>query len=445
MSSKPKTKNPLTDEVARLRSLVEEQQSVLNDQRLRLAALEAKDSNGHGGSSNGNGNGSERHSRRELLRMAGMAAAGAAGAVGVTALQTLPAAAATSGNFILGVANNADAPTILNPSVAAPTVANAPGLLDIDGSITSGGTPAPVNATTNFFRSVRGIAPLTQPAGPSGVGVWGTSDAGAGVVGSSTSGVDFWAFNSGRFMQSAQPAGAPTYQGGVYDATLTPPAWTDFELVRDQNGVLWIFVPPSTAGANVAPGAAPGGTWFPLQPGGIGATGPQDSKGVLFSAVSTSLMALKSSDGVNFTDMMVDPLYVPATAAQMVLSITPAFNCRALISAGADLYTDTVNVKQDVGIFVNPGDPLNPANNSQHIEGWKENGAGTVQQPNAAYVHTVFRMIRGTTYDVRLKWKTNANAPNVTIRAGAGPFGNSGSLATNVSPTRLTALLLIDP
>lgn len=441
MSSKPKTKNPLTDEVARLRGLVEEQQIVLNDQRLRLAALEAKDANDHGGSANGNGNGNERHSRRDLLRMAGMAAAGAAGAVGVTALQTLPAAAATNGAFTLGKANDADAPTILNPSVAAPTVANAPGLLDVDGSITSGATPnLAVNATTNFFRSVRGIAPLTQPTGPSGVGVWGSSDAGAGVVGSSTTGVDLWAFNSGRVMQAAQPAGPPTYQGGVYDTTAS--AWTDFELVRDQNGVLWIYLPPSVSGANVAPGT---GTWFPLQPGGIGATGPQDSKGVLFSAVSTSLMALKNSDGVTFTDMMVDPLYVPATPAQMVLSITPAFNCRALISAGADLYTDTVNVKQDIGIFVNPGDPLNPPNNAQHIEGWKENGAGTVQQPNAAYVHTVFRMIRGTTYDVRLKWKTNTNAPNVTIRAGAGPFGNSGSLATNVSPTRLTALLLIDP
>jgi len=445
VSTKTKTTNHLTDEVARLSSLVEDQQELLNDQRLRLAALEAKNSNGHGGSGNGNGNGNERRSRRELLRMAGMAAAGAAGAVGVTALQSLPAAAATGGNFILGDTNNADASTILNPTSSAPTASNAAGLLDIDGSITSGGTPAPVNATTNFFRSVRGVAPLTTNAGPSGVGVWGTSDAGAGVVGSSTTGVDFWAFNSGRVMQSAQPAGAPTYQGGVYDTSLNPAAWTDFEIVRDQNGVAWIFMPPSTNGANVAPGAGAGGTWLPLQPGGIGAAGPQDSTGVIFTAVSTSLMALKNSDGVTFTDMLVDPLYVSARPAQMVLTITPAFNCRALISAGADLYTDTVNFKQDLGIFVNPGDPLNPANNSQHIEGWKENGAGTVQQPNAAYVHTVFRMIRGTTYDVRLKWKTNVNAPNVTIRAGAGPFGNSNSLATNVSPTRLTALLLIDP
>ena len=269
MSTKTETTNLLTDEVARLRSLIEDQQEVLNDQRLRLAALESKDPNGHGGSANGNGNGNERHSRRELLRMAGVAAAGAAGAVGVTALNSLPAAAATSGNFILGTANDANTPTVLNPSVAAPTVANAPGLLDVDGSITSGATAGlPVNATTNFFRSVRGIAPITTNAGPSGVGIWGSSDAGAGVVGSSSTGVDFWAFNSGRLMQSALPSGAPTYQGGVYDTGLTTPAWTDFEIVRDQFGVAWIFMPPSTNGVNVPPGT---GTWLPLQPGGAGA------------------------------------------------------------------------------------------------------------------------------------------------------------------------------
>ena len=62
MSTKTKTTNHLTDEVARLSSLVEDQQELLNDQRLRLAALEAKNSNGHGGSANGNGD--ERHSRR---------------------------------------------------------------------------------------------------------------------------------------------------------------------------------------------------------------------------------------------------------------------------------------------------------------------------------------------------------------------------------------------
>jgi hypothetical protein len=448
VSTKTQAKSLLTDEVAQLRSLVEEQQKLLNDQRLRLAALEAKDSNDQDGSANGDGNGhingNERHSRRDLLRMAGMAAAGAAGAVGVTALQTLPAAAATSGNFTLGVANNADAPTILNPTVAAPTAANAPGLLDVDGSITSGATPnLPVNATANFFRSVRGIAPLTPALGPSGVGVWGTSDAGAGVVGSSSTGVDFWAFNSGRVMQSAQPAGSPTYQGGVYDTTLTTPAWTDFEVVRDQNGIVWVFLPNSLNGASIAPGTALG-TWVPLQPGGIGvnSAGPTNSKGALFSAVTTKLLMLQSSDGNTFQDMMPDgsPGIGLTGGPDLVMDITPAFNCLALITGSADLYTDTSGVNQDIGIYVSPSSA------SQNIVAWKESGGSAgVNSPNAAFVQAVLPMTRGTAYNVRMKWKTNNAQPaGAHIRAGAGPFPRNAGLAS-VSPTRLTALLFINP
>lgn len=447
MSSKTEAKKHLTDEVARLASLVEEQQKLLNDQRLRLAALEVNGSNGYRGSANGNGksqgSGNERHSRRDLLRMAGMAAAGAAGAAGVTALQALPAAAATGGNFVLGNANNADAPTILNPSAAAPAAANAPGLLDVDGSVTSGATPGlTVNATPSFFRSVRGIAPATLPAGPSGVGVWGSSDAGAGVVGSSLTGVDLWAFNSGRFIEAAQPAGAPTYQGGIYDTTLTPPAWTDFELIRDQNGVVWVFVPPSLNGANVAPGTAPGGTWIPLQPGGIGAVGAQNSKGSVFTAVTTKLQGLANSDGVTFQDMVNDvSAGVPAGGPDLVLNITPAFNCLALITGSADLYTNTAGVNQDIGIYVNPSG-LPVAN--QNIVAWKESGGfAGANSPNAAFVQAVFPLTRGTAYNIRMKWKANA-ATGATIRAGAGPFPASGGL-TSVSPTRLTALLLINP
>lgn len=447
MSTKRKAKNTLTDEVARLASLVEEQQKLLNDQRLRLAALEAGDSNGPGGSANGNGSGhlndKERHSRRELLRMAGMAAAGAAGAVGVTALQTLPAAAATSGNFILGVANNADAPTILNPTSAAPTAANAPGLLDVDGSITSGGTPASVTATNNFFRSVRGIAPLTPALGPSGIGVWGTSDAGAGVVGSSPTGVDLWAFNGGRIMQSAQPAGSPTYQGGVYDTVnVSPPAWTDFEIVRDQNGIVWVFLPNTLNGANVAPGTALG-TWVPLQPGGIGvqSSGPLNSKGSIFTAVTTKLLMVQGSDGATFVDMMPDgsPGIGLTGGPDLVLNITPAFNCLALVTGNADLYTDTAAVSQDIGLFVSPSSA--PSN----IVAWKESGASGINSPNAAFVQAVVAMTRGTAYNVRMQWKSAvAMAAGAHIRAGAGPFPKTAGL-TSVSPTRLTVQLLINP
>ena len=52
--------------------------------------------------------------------------------------------------------------------------------------------------------------------------------------------------------------------------------------------------------------------------------------------------------------------------------------------------------------------------------------------PNAAYVQSPFVMSAGTTYRFSLKWKTNRNAPGVTIFIGAGT-------GPSYSPTRLTA------
>ena len=439
MSTKTKVNDVLSEQVARLTGLVEEQQRLLHQQRSRLDALESKDSNGDGGDS-ANGNGNQRHSRRELLRLAGLAAAGAAGAAGMTALQTLPAAAANGGNFILGVANNADGGTDLTPTTAAPAPTDG-ALFEADGSVTGTGTPVP--ATANFFRAIRGVAPNTPNAGPSGVGVWGTSDQGVGVLGSSGSGVDFWAFNSGRLIQAAQPPGAPSYQGGIYDTSLTPPAWTDFEVVRDGNGVIWIYLPPATNGNNVAANNSSfgGGTWIPLQPGGLGQAGPTgsvDNSGVLFTALTTTLQGLHNSDGATFQDMTNDTSAgAPAGGPDLVMNITPSFNTLAILTGNADLYTDTLNVNQDIGIYV---DQSNLTTYPQHIVAWKESGGPIVNGPNAAFVQTVYPMTRGTTYNVRMKWKANKST-GATIRAGAGPFPVSAGL-THVSPTRLTAVLV---
>jgi len=443
--SKTKTTDGLSLEVTRLAGLVEEQQRLIDEQRNRLEALEVRGSrvieaNGHdNGNGSGDGNGKSRHSRRELLRLAGIAAAGAAGAAGVTALQALPAAAANGANVVIGQSNDGSASTVLNPSSATPTAVQ--GLLDVDGSVTSGSTPGlAVSASANFFRAVRGIAPNTPATGPSGVGVWGSSDAGAGVIGSSATGVDFWAFNSGRVLQSAQPAGAPTYQGGVYDMTITPAAWTDFEMIRDGNGVLWMYLPPASNGANVGssgvPGTTGGGTWFALQPGGLGAAG-FNSSGVLFSAVTTKLLGKQASDGATFVDMLPDASQGLSGGPDLVLNITPAFNCLAVLTLNADLYTNIAGVNQDIGIYVSPSSA------AQNIVAWKESGGAVANGPNAAFLQTVFPMIRGTAYNVRARWKSNA-ATAATIRAGAGPFP-AGSGLTNVSPTRLTAQLIINP
>jgi hypothetical protein len=63
--------------------------------------------------------------------------------------------------------------------------------------------------------------------------------------------------------------------------------------------------------------------------------------------------------------------------------------------------------------------------------------------PNAAFLQTIYPLTRGTVYTVRAKWKAN-QATNATIRAGAGPFP-AGSGLGNVSPTRLTAQLIVNP
>jgi hypothetical protein len=66
---------------------------------------------------------------------------------------------------------------------------------------------------------------------------------------------------------------------------------------------------------------------------------------------------------------------------------------------------------------------------------WKESGgfAGTYS-PNAAFVQTVVQLAAGTTYTIKLVWKSNTADPG-TIWAGAGPIN------TAYSPTRLTAIV----
>jgi hypothetical protein len=70
------------------------------------------------------------------------------------------------------------------------------------------------------------------------------------------------------------------------------------------------------------------------------------------------------------------------------------------------------------------------------VVAWKESGgfAGTFS-PNAAFVHAVVLLSSGTTYTVKLQWKTNKPAAGATIFAGAGPINGQ------FSPTRVTVQL----
>jgi hypothetical protein len=151
----------------------------------------------------------------------------------------------------------------------------------------------------------------------------------------------------------------------------------------------------------------------------------------LDSVVSNQLYALPSSDGASWqtvdgTGLM--PLINPFTP--------PSGTSMAVLSGNADLYTDTAGYNQDIGLMLSGG-AYGPSPGT--LVAWKESGgfAGTFS-PNAAFVQSVQPVQAGTTYAVRLVWKTNRPATGVTIRSGAGPDPTTGL----ISPTRLTAQLL---
>jgi hypothetical protein len=136
--------------------------------------------------------------------------------------------------------------------------------------------------------------------------------------------------------------------------------------------------------------------------------------------VSTNQFSLVGSNGINW--QLVD------FNGSLTLSIpAQATSCQALVSANADLWTQTAGYNQDLGIFVNGS-----------LVAWKESGgiAGTYS-PNAAFVQTVVPIAAATAYQVQLKWKTNRQTElGATIYNGAGPIGPA------FSPTRLTVQLV---
>lgn len=413
------------DEVARLS---EEVRAL----RARLETLESSPRPG----ANGNGHGNASQSRRDVLKLAGAAAAGAAGSI---LLGTVPAAAANGAPLLLGnsTTNDAAATTEIFPTTAttpaplfqatgqgvatsttvpATTSASPPTsqTIPLIGAIGPGGTLPTIAGVTDYpgFAPIQGVGGVATVsglvvsegvngwgAGRTGIGVTGESDTGYGVVGGS-GGIDIAALGNGRILQlpllnsllTAPPAGPPNY---------TP---NDFELARDANGALYLSVT--------------GGGWLPVQVGGLNLG--------FFTAVSTSQYKLMGSDGSTWVDM---------DAAKLSFSIVPLFNCNAVFTANADLWTAVAGYNQDIGVFVSGG-----AFGSGQIVGWKESGgrSGTFS-PNAAFLETVARLVRGTTYTVKLQWKSNVASPSsVGIYAGAG-------LGPVFSPTRLSAQLIVNP
>jgi hypothetical protein len=144
----------------------------------------------------------------------------------------------------------------------------------------------------------------------------------------------------------------------------------------------------------------------------------QFTYGNTLTRISTRQYQLTGSDGATWVDM--DP------AGNLTLTIVPATSLQVILTGNADLWTASAGYNQDIGIDVNGA-----------IAAWKESGgfAGTFS-PNAAFVQTEVSMAAGTTYTVKLRWKTNKNAAGATIYAGAGPIGGQ------FSPTRLTARIV---
>jgi hypothetical protein len=161
------------------------------------------------------------------------------------------------------------------------------------------------------------------------------------------------------------------------------------------------------AGAGAGPQYSPTRLTAEVLPAGVN---PQ-------SAAIATQQTLTSSDGAN---------WAPVSAA-LDQTIAPVAQSIVVLSGNADMFTATAGYNQDLGIFVSIGGaPDEPVV-------WKESGGynGTFS-PNAAYVQSPFVMSAGTSYRFSLMWKTNRNAPGVTIYMGAGA-------GPTYSPTRLTA------
>jgi hypothetical protein len=204
------------------------------------------------------------------------------------------------------------------------------------------------------------------------------------------------------------------YVGTTAQATTTvgsgaPPPTTD--VVRGLiNGTTYAFTvkavtsagtgPESTNSNSITPGDA-----FP------------------YTASTMQQYWLTGSDGATWVD--VDP-------TKLSLTIKPQATATAVLSANADLWTANAGINQDLGIDVGGG--VYPTQPGQP-EAWKESGGyGGTYSPNAAFVRSTMTMQAGTTYTVKLKWKTNKPQGAGVIYAGAGnnPY----------SPTRLTVQLL---
>ncbi len=209
-------------------------------------------------------------------------------------------------------------------------------------------------------------------------------------------------------------------ESGGFAGTFSPNAAFAQAVVDLTGGItytaqlVWKSNRPSPSGASIYAGAGP----FPA----------------LSSTYSpTSLVAYLLAGGANpqgATLLAPQPANAGSNGSSWVAlggvhtaAIAPAISTYAIVSANADLFTNTAGFNQDLAIFVSVD------GGAGQLVAWKESGgyAGTFS-PNAAFVQSAYPMVGGHSYVFSLRWKTNRPAPGgATIYAGAGPVAGSYS------------------
>ena len=148
-----------------------------------------------------------------------------------------------------------------------------------------------------------------------------------------------------------------------------------------------------------------------------------EDSSILSFAKSQQYYTLTNSNGSTWQDIDTTNLKINYVA--------PA-DGSIMIGGNADMWTQTTGFNQDLGVTVAGG--TYPTSAGQP-EAWKESGGfGGTFSPNAAFVNTVLSVTSGTSYTVKLQWKTNKSGNSIIhIAGGPVPAGTS-----RYSPTGLT-------
>lgn len=130
-----------------------------------------------------------------------------------------------------------------------------------------------------------------------------------------------------------------------------------------------------------------------------------------------------SDNGTTWADM---------STSSLALSLNPATNMVAYFGGNASLFANSVTFpfNVDLGVCVAAG------NGACNNVGWTESGSATAFSPDANFVATPYALSGGTSYTVKLQWRTSsAMASGNEIFAGAGSY-------PSYSPTSLSAFLV---